>query len=209
MSYWLVVRSIPDKISARERYARLIELLKETEKPWGIGNVEVKEPDFSEFSATLSLSKYYKRGMLFYAHFRHRDMLGDDSAYDDSIIVEFRARKDFVPLAQSVFSRIVEVFGAYQACVYSDEIRNLDRDRIKGVDYRRQIMRFHPLHFIGEDLSSLALHLTPDQIAAKLSGHVHRVEVIQGGVLLSAGDKPLSVEDAIAFDKNVASIISK
>lgn len=207
MSYWLVVRSIPDKISARERYARLIELLKETEKPWGIGNVEVKEPDFSEFSATLSLSKYYKRGMLFYAHFRHRDMLGDDSAYDDSIIVEFRVKEDFLPLEQSVFSKIVDVFGAYQAWVYRDEIDVIDGDRFKGCDYRRQIVRFYPLHFIGGELCSSALHLTPDQVAAKLGGHVGRVEVIHGGVLLSAGERLLSVEEALAFDDLVRSII--
>jgi len=218
MKFVLNIRHRPTMDETIEAcFERFVGVMRQVQVPWGVvpGKELTLPPVGAGLSTTTQLRNKLGTGITGRATFSYRAQanLRDVASHDDSLVVEFDARKkDWRDLVCIALPSYVHAMCAYVGSVYrweesSDEWEKssaISRSTGKDIDGRDGFFRIGPLSFMDRELCRRGCNgMTPEQIVVKLTGTVPDVRLFEDGVLIVAADHFPEQREIIATDRAI------
>lgn len=217
MKYQLIIRSQPNpSITIQEKHERFLSSLNKIESFWTSGlkiPEQVPNPgiDLSTAVKISSSPKGLVSGEILYKlrgeYLSKKE--NDTGFYDDYLLLEFNpSRVPYQLLVEKAFSTYVLAFQAYRGQVADAEFVQIDFQQLRNTNFRQSIYRIHAVSFFSRELCQRAFHLTPENIAERLSNEVDRINLEAGGVMILASSDLLSLQRAQELSNKLKSFLS-
>lgn len=147
----------------------------------------------------------------------------DESTNDDTLAAEFYSHKltcDWQYLLDVVFPAYIAATRPYIGHLYDSDISVADvvsydeatGNSLHNVDYvdaRKGVYRIWQANFWDRQLCMCSFGLVPEEIAARLAGHVAQCRVLQDGGLLICSYEPLFGDDIIRLNELVFPLLRR
>lgn len=216
MKFELNIRHRPLMAESVEKcFEHFVSVIRQIQEPWGLARGrELSLPALgTELSATAQLRGKLGAGVKGRVTFGHRTQanLRDVSSHDDSLVIEFDARKvDWKQLAESVFPAYIHAMDAYIGHIYRGDqvlqewrmLKEIATRVDKDLDGRDGFFRFGPMSFMDRELCRRSCKgMTPEQVLSKLTGTVPQVRLCNDGVFIVAAEQFPEQSEIIATDR--------
>ncbi|MHB1558277.1 MAG: hypothetical protein ACYC61_12525 [Isosphaeraceae bacterium] len=206
MKYELMIRSRPTE-DILQRHEKLMALLSSLGNEWGlIEGAEiptVKDPR-TDPRREVNLSRCFRKGIKASVSYQNRRYFEDEAMYDDYFSLEFNPHKShYKLLCNRVFCEYIEAFGAYLGEIGDVELVHLDFDRSRKIQKRNGVYRIYPVSFFDGELCARAFHLTPEEVARRVTPAVERATVLTNGVCVLASSEVVTVDEANAINRRL------
>jgi hypothetical protein len=214
MKYIVTVRSRPhadDGISSK--HDRFMAGIRTLPSPWAPESSDwpgAADPG-EDYLTVIKLARIMGEGVKGSLNYRNRRVLLDEAQSDDWIRLEFNPEKvDYPALLRSAFERYVTVLGAYVGDIKDARFiaNDFERWQRSKIDYRQNVFRIYPVNFFDRELCKRAFALRPEDIAARLTKEVERVDLVNNGVLIVVDSKILPFKEAEAIDRRLRPLLA-
>jgi hypothetical protein len=197
-------------VSVEVKHHALFDALGKLVPPWAGRSGELPPPP--KFGGSVvaagSLTKWFggavRRADVIY---RYRREMDDTGSSDDVLtFVVDPAKVDLPYMIDKVFPTIIASFDAYVARYGNDAVFDAlpATDGLPVTTNSRYDVEFiNPISFFDETLCRRAFKLSPDQIAARLTGNVENVRRFPHGVYVVATSRILSVEETLELGRRI------